>query len=91
MGCNYSVGSNNPILWIRTFGTKFGLGGPTQFRSLVFPDLGLGLARFWLNKFKVWAFWMGLSGFEVQFWWTNLGSSEFEAVRSSLYLGSIQH
>ena len=45
MGCKYSVRSNNPILWIRTFGTKFGLGGPTQFRSLVFPDLGLGLGR----------------------------------------------
>ena len=67
-------------------------------QSSVFRDLGLGLARFWLNRFEVQAFWRGSSGFEVQFWWTNLGLSEFkvqpvkfEAVRSSLYLGSIQH
>ena len=67
-------------------------------RSLVFPNLGLGLAYFWLNRFEVWAFRRGLNWFEVRFWWMNLGSSEFkvrlikfEEVRSSLYLGSIQH
>ena len=32
-----------------------------------FSDLGLGWARFWLNRF------------EVRFWWTNRGSSEFKA------------
>ena len=46
--------------------------------SSVFPDLGLDLAHFWLNMFKVRAFWRGLSGFEVRFWWTNLGSNELE-------------
>ena len=69
-----------------------------RVQSLVFLDLGLGLAHFWPNRFEVWAFWRGSNGFEVRFWWTNLGLSEFkvrpvkfEAVRSSLYLGSIQH
>ena len=45
MGCKNSVRSNNPILWIRSSGTKFGFGEPTQFRSLVFPDLGLALGH----------------------------------------------
>ena len=45
----------------------------------VFPDLGLGSACFWLNRFEVWAFlWGGSNWFEVRFWWTNLGSSEFD-------------
>ena len=39
-----------------------------RVQSLVFPDLGLGLAHFWLNRFKVWDFWRGLNGFDVQFW-----------------------
>ena len=49
-----------------------------RVRSLVCPDLGLGLAHFWPNKFEVRAFWICSNGFEVRFWWTNLGSSEFE-------------
>ena len=72
-----------------------GLG---KFQSSVFLDLGLGLVHFWPNRFKVWAFWRGLKGFKVQFWRTNLGSSEFvvrpvkfEAVQSSLYLCLIHH
>ena len=66
------------------------------FKVLIY--LGLGLACFWLNRFEVRAFLEGLNGFEVRFWWTNLGSSEFEVrpvkfeeVRSALYLGWIQH
>ena len=27
-----------------------------RVRSSVFPDLGLGLAGFWPNRFEVWAF-----------------------------------
>ena len=46
--------------------------------SSVFPDLGLGSAHFWLNSFKVQAFWRGFNGFEDWFWWMNMGSSEFE-------------
>ena len=30
-----------------------------------FSRFGLGLAHFWLNRFKVWFFWRGLKGFEV--------------------------
>ena len=67
-----------------------------KVRSSVFPDLGLGSAHFWLNKFEVRAFWKGSKEFEVLFWWTNLGLSDFkiqpvkfQAVRSSLYLGLI--
>ena len=45
-----------------------------RVQSSVFP----GLAHFWRNRFEVQAFWRGLKGFEVQFWWTNLDSSEFE-------------
>ena len=30
-----------------------------KVRSSVFPDLGLGSAHFWLNKFEVRAFWKG--------------------------------
>ena len=41
-------------------------------------DLGMGSAHFWLNRFKVQAFWRGSKGFEIQFWWMNLGSIEFE-------------
>ena len=47
-------------------------------RILVFMDLGLGLACFRLNKFKVRVFWRSSKGFKVPFWWTNLGLSEFE-------------
>ena len=36
-----------------------------KVRSSVFPDLGLGSAHTWLNRFKVSGF---LEGFEVQFW-----------------------
>ena len=69
-----------------------------RVRSLVFSDLGLGSACFRLNNLKVLAFRRGPNWFEIRFWETNVGLSvfevqpvKFEAVRSSLYLGSIQH
>ena len=34
--------------------------GFRRVRISVFPDLGLGLAHFWSNRFKVQAFWRGL-------------------------------
>ena len=34
--------------------------GFERVQSSVFPDFGLGLANFWLNKFKVQAFWRDL-------------------------------
>ena len=52
--------------------------GFRRVRSLVFPDQELGLARFRPNRFEVRAFWRASNGFEVRFWWTYLGSSEFE-------------
>ena len=52
-----------------------GLG---RVRILVFPNLDLGLAHFRPNRFEVWVSWRGLYGFKVQFWWMNLGLSEFE-------------
>ena len=68
-----------------------------RVRSLVFPDLGLGLAHFWPNWFEVRVFWSGSKEFKVRFWWTNLGSIEFEvrpikfkAVQSLLCLGLLQ-
>ena len=33
----------------------------------VFPDLGLGSACFWPNRFKSLALWKGSNGFKVQF------------------------
>ena len=84
-------------MWVRSsiLIDKRGFG---RVQSLVFLDLGLDSAHFWQNTFKVQAFWSGTKGFKVWFWWTNLGSSKFkvqpvkfEAVRSSLYLDSIQH
>ena len=69
-----------------------------KVRSSGLLDLRLDSAHFRLNKFEVQAFWWGSNGFKVRVWRTNLGSKEFkvrhvkfEAVRSSLYLGSIQH
>ena len=69
-----------------------------MFKVQFLLDLGLGSACCWLNRFEVWTFWRGSNGFEVRFWKINMGSSEFEvrlanfeAVRSSLYLGLIQH
>ena len=53
---------------------------------LVFPDLGLGSAHFWLNRFEIQAYWRGWKGFIGQFWWTTkwrTGSSEFCQVQSS--------
>ena len=81
---------------------------------LWFWYMNLGSEGFEVQFFQIWAWGFGwflakqvqrsgfLEGgsnrFEVRFWWTNLGFSEFgvrpiklEAVRSSLYLGSIQH
>ena len=52
--------------------------GFERVQSLVFPDLDLSLAHFWLNRFEVRAFWKGSSGFEVRFWWTNLRSNEIK-------------
>ena len=52
--------------------------GFKRVQSSVFQDLVLGSTHFWPNRFNVWAFWRGLNGFEVQFWWMNLGSSEFK-------------
>ena len=49
-----------------------------RVRSSGFLDLSLGSVHFQLNKFKVRAFWRGSNGFEVRFWWTNLGLSEFK-------------
>ena len=70
----------------------------TRVRTSICTDLDMCSAHFSPNMFEVWAFWRGMSRFEVQFWWTNLGSSEFgvwpvkfEEVRSSLYFGSFQH
>ena len=72
--------------------------GFRRVRNLVFQDLSLVSAHFWLNSFEVLAFWRGWNEFKVQFWWIKLGLSEFEDqhvkfkdVRSLLYLGSIQH
>ena len=53
------------------------LVGKPGFRrvwSSVFPDLGLSLACFWQNRFKVHAIWRGLNGVEDQFWLMNLSS-----------------
>ena len=70
-------------------GEKPGFG---KVQSSAFPDLGLGSStQFWANRFELWAFWRCLKGFKFRFWWMNLGSKEFEAVRISLYLCSIQH
>ena len=53
--------------WVRSlvlvYEPEFG-----RIQSTVFPDLGLGLAHFWPNRFKVWAFWKGSNRFEVWFW-----------------------
>ena len=99
-----SAGSN-PVIGFWSLGFLEGFGwvhslvlvdepGFEKAQSSVFPDLGLGLACFWLNRFKLQDFWRGSNGFKVQFWWTNLGSSEFEiwpikfeAAGSALYLG----
>ena len=74
------------FMWVRSsvLLDEPGLG---RVQSLGFSDFGLDSAFSRLNRF------------EVRFWWRmNLGSSEFEvrpvrfdAVRSSLYFGSIQH
>ena len=48
-----------------------------KIRISVFPDLGLGLAHFYLNRFEVLAFGRGLKGFEVWFCWMNLASSDY--------------
>ena len=83
--------------WVRSsiLVDKPGFG---RAESLVFPYLVLGSAYFWLNMFEVQAFGRGSKGFEVQFRWMNLGSSEFEvqpvkfeAIQRLLYLGWIQH
>ena len=71
--------------------------------SVLVDDMNLGLERFKFWFFQIWvwpisgqtgskfqAFWRSSKGFEVQFWWMILGSSEF-GVQRSLYLGSIQH
>ena len=53
--------------------------GSEGFKVRFCPDSEPSLlACFWPNRFEVWAFWRGSKGFEVQFWWMNLGSSEFE-------------
>ena len=52
--------------------------------SSVFPDLGLGSAHFWVNRFKVQAFGRALSGLKVRFWWTNL-SSRFDRSSSKQF------
>ena len=39
--------------------------GFERVQTSVFPDLGLGSAHFWHNKFKVWVFWRGSKGFKV--------------------------
>ena len=72
--------------------------GFRRVRSLVFPNLVLDLTYIWPNKFEVRTICRDSKGFEVRFWWTSLGSKEFEvrpvkfeAVRSSIYLGSTQH
>ena len=68
MGCKNSVRSNNPILWIRSSGTKFGFGEPTRFS---FSRFGPG--------FAVWPkFQRFLKGFEVRFWAKNMDWNEFE-------------
>ena len=63
--------------WVHTFilvdKPEFG-----RVQTLVFPDLGLGPTHFWLKRFEVWVSWRRSKGFEVQFWWMNLGLSEFE-------------
>ena len=46
MGCKNSVRSNNPILWIRSSGTKFGFGEPTRFS---FSRFGPGFGPFGLS------------------------------------------
>ena len=64
-------------------GSKLGIFGGFEvrvdepgFEVRCFLDLGLGLTRYWLNRFKVWAFWRGskfdLSSskqFEVHYSW----------------------
>ena len=83
------------VEFLQDFGIQFRVLKCSKFG---FSRFGLDLARFWLNRFKVWAIWRGSKGFEVQFWWTDLSSSEFgvrhvkfKAVQSSFYLSSIQH
>ena len=44
-----------------------------RVQSSVFLDLGMGLAHFWPNRFEVRAFCRASNGYEVWFWWTNLG------------------
>ena len=68
MECKNSVRSNNPILWIRSSGTKFGFGEPTRFS---FSRFGPGFGPFGLS-FKF------LKGFEVRFWAKNMDWNEFE-------------
>ena len=53
---------------------------------MVFQDLDLGSAHFWLNRFEIQAFWKCLEfGFGM-----NLGLSDEFEVRRLLYLGLIQ-
>ena len=52
--------------------------GFRRVRSSVFLDFDLGSNCFWPNRFKVWASCRGSKGFEIQFWWANLGSIKFE-------------
>ena len=74
-------------MWVQNLGFLDGLGvfvvrfwsknlewGGFEYQVV----LGLDLARFWPNRFKVQSFWRGLKSFDVQFWWMNQGLSEFK-------------
>ena len=89
-----SFGPSRVVLGRTQFvGSKFGIFGGfgwvrssiwvdepgfRRVRSSVFPNLVLGLTYIWPNKFEVWTICRGSKGFKVRFWWTSLGSKEFE-------------
>ena len=56
-----------------------------RVRISVFPDLGLGSARFWPNKFEGQAFCRGLKWFEIQF-----GGRTWVRVSSKFDLSSLK-
>ena len=49
-----------------------------------FSEFGPGFGPFLAKQVRIRAFWKGSNRFDIQFWWTTVGSNEFE-VRPSKY------
>ena len=73
-------------VWVQDFwrvqvGLKFGFGRRTWVHKgskFIFFRFGPGFSMFLAKQVRSSGFLKGSSGFKVQFWWMNLGSSEFK-------------